>query len=114
MEIIYIQEVKAVILLPPSLAHPALGRERTDSPPPPQHTHLPSLSFFMSLRNAPLDPLMTTGTTVPSIDLRWKCIVNWHKRTIRLFKDCTGLSTYQLLWISFLKGLLMGMVMGSW
>jgi len=35
---------------------------------------------------------------------------NFHKKYIKKFQDKTGLTDYQLLWASFAKGLLIGLI----
>jgi hypothetical protein len=33
---------------------------------------------------------------------------DWHKRQIRKFQSATGMTDYQILWLTFLKGLIIG------
>ena len=38
-------------------------------------------------------------------------IVKWHKSKIKWWKSKTGMSNYQLLWTSFIKGLIIGAIL---
>ena len=40
----------------------------------------------------------------------FKTLNNWHKKQIDWWKNNTGVSEYGLLWISFVKGLLIGLL----
>ena len=37
-------------------------------------------------------------------------MIKWHKRRIDWFKKKTGFSDYGLAWISFIKGLILGLL----
>ena len=37
-------------------------------------------------------------------------IISKHKKVIRWWQDKTGMSDYQLLWASFIKGLIIGLI----
>ncbi len=36
---------------------------------------------------------------------------DWHKKKVRWFQQKADLSDYQMLWLSFLKGLLIGAIL---
>ena len=38
-------------------------------------------------------------------------VLQWHKTYLKLIRDRFGLSKYQMLWITFCKGLLLGYVL---
>ena len=40
-----------------------------------------------------------------------KKFTNWHKEKISWWKEKTGWTDYQLLWVSFAKGLLIGAIL---
>ena len=37
-------------------------------------------------------------------------MINWHKGIVEQFKRKTGISNYGVAWISFIKGLLIGLL----
>jgi hypothetical protein len=37
-------------------------------------------------------------------------MLNWHKRQIKFWQDLLGVSDYGMLWIAFLKGLIIGLL----
>jgi len=39
---------------------------------------------------------------------------NWHKNMIAKIQEKTGISDYQLLWLAFAEGLLLGLLIGWW
>jgi len=39
------------------------------------------------------------------------CVLSWHKTHIKRIRERFGLSKYQMLWITFGKGLLIGYVL---
>ena len=39
---------------------------------------------------------------------------NWHKKMIAKIQEKTGISDYQLLWLAFAEGLLLGLLIGWW
>ena len=36
-------------------------------------------------------------------------MLDWHKRQLKWFREVTGLSDYGVAWISFIKGVVIGM-----
>lgn len=39
-----------------------------------------------------------------------KKLINWHKKIIKEVQDKTGLSDYQLLWLAFLEGVVVALL----
>ena len=37
-------------------------------------------------------------------------MIEWHKELLESFKEKTGISNYGVAWISFIKGLIIGML----
>jgi len=39
-------------------------------------------------------------------------LLNWHKNLITKVQKITGLSNYQIIWLSFIEGLIIGLLIG--
>ena len=39
-------------------------------------------------------------------------VKEWHINLIERVQDLTGLSNYQIIWLSFIEGLLIGLIIG--
>jgi hypothetical protein len=37
-------------------------------------------------------------------------LFNWHKKWIELWKEMTGMSDYAIVWVSFIKGIAVGLL----
>ena len=37
-------------------------------------------------------------------------MIEWHKNRVEWFKDKTGISNYVIAWLSFVKGLIIGLI----
>ncbi len=41
-------------------------------------------------------------------------LISWHIHMIEAVQKRTGLSNYQILWIAFIEGLIIGILLGWW
>jgi hypothetical protein len=43
-----------------------------------------------------------------------RTLLAWHKQKITLLQKWLGLSHYQLIWLAFIEGVLIGLLLGWW
>lgn len=41
-------------------------------------------------------------------------LLAWHKQKIALVQKWLGLSPYQIIWLAFIEGVLVGLLLGWW
>ena len=41
-------------------------------------------------------------------------LIAWHKQKIALVQEWLGLSAYQIIWLAFFEGMLIGLLLGRW